>query len=57
MVSVLGMNTFGNVLSIPLFSIIPSQHAVGTFVRPQVSDFEFLGLCPASTRQRVGKLN
>ena len=40
MVSVLGMNTFGNVISIPLFSIIPSQHAVGTFVRPQVSDFD-----------------
>ena len=56
MVSVLGMNTFGNVISIPLFSII-RRSTVGTFVRPQVSDFEFLGLCPASTRQRVGKLN
>jgi hypothetical protein len=45
MVSVLGMDTFGNVIAIPLFSIIPAQHAVGTFVRPQASDFEFLGLC------------
>jgi hypothetical protein len=56
MVSVLGMNTFGNVISVPLFSISRRSTLWEHLFRPQASDFEFLGLS-ASTQQRVGKLN